>query len=420
MTGGQRQGGVVIVGAGVIGLACAHYLCKAGLKVTVLDKGEVCSGASQRNCGHILPSHIMPLNSWSNVATGLKSLFNKSSPFRVKPQPDSDLAKWMLSFLGYCRSEYVHRSATALQPLLEYSYTQLLDICEEVQGAPELEKRGLLYVFQGSDAFESFAAMDQKLADDFGISAKRISSDQLAKIEGSLRPEMSGGYFYDIDGHISPENLTRSWRTYLEEKGVEFIEYCEFEDLEVSGTRVSQLFSSAGEFQPDHVVFAMGAMSGQLTRKLNLNVPVVPGKGYTIDIKQFDNPLTQPLVIPENGVAVTPFEDRIRIGSIMEFAGFDTSLPEHRISYLLDSLQSVMAEPLSRTCLSKWYGWRPMTPDSVPIIGPIDGLKNAFLATGHQMIGLMSAPATGKLISDFILGRRPSVSADGFSPARFS
>jgi D-amino-acid dehydrogenase len=124
------------------------------------------------------------------------------------------------------------------------------------------------------------------------------------------------------------------------------------------------------------------------------------------------------MLFPEHRVGVSPFETGYRLGSMMEFAGYDATIPPQRIQQLQDSAKPYLA--ISSPCgtLQTWYGWRPMTWDSLPIIGRVPKLQNAYLATGHNMLGLSLAAATGKLIAELIEGRVPHIDPAPFSPQR--
>jgi D-amino-acid dehydrogenase len=123
--------------------------------------------------------------------------------------------------------------------------------------------------------------------------------------------------------------------------------------------------------------------------------------------------------MPEKHIAVTPFSDGLRIGSMMEFAGFDERIPEFRIRQLLDSARPFLKEPIDSTVEQTWYGWRPMTWDSLPIIGRLPAIDNGLVATGHNMLGLTLSPVTGKIIADLVAERATDLPLDAVSPARF-
>jgi len=410
---------VLIVGAGVIGLACARALSQAGVKVTLVDQGLVGAHCSQGNCGHILPSHVLPLNSWSKVRSGLAGLLNDSAPFRIKPQLDPALWAWLLRFLSKCGEDAVWSAARALKPLLDYSADQYAALARLHRSTLSWRDEGLLYVFETEAGLSAFDAEAQALDAQLGIEADWVQASALEHLEPALRPGLAGGYLYRQDASLSPERLVSLWRSELEAAGVAIIEQCEFKALKCHHGQVVELQCGEQFFTPDHVVFAMGAMSAKLARLLDIRVPVIPGKGYSITVDPLAREIRLPWVLPEYSVAMTPFDDGLRIGSMMELAGFDDSVPEHRIHQLRQSAEAVLDAPLPADERERWMGWRPMTPDSLPLIGAAPGLSNVTLATGHQMIGVMTAPGTGQLVADQILGRVPAFAADAFAPERF-
>jgi D-amino-acid dehydrogenase len=169
----------------------------------------------------------------------------------------------------------------------------------------------------------------------------------------------------------------------------------------------------------DHYVFAAGAWSSQFADSLGCRIPVEPGKGYSVTMTRPEIMPTHPMLIPEKHVGVTPFENGYRIASMMEFAGFDDSIPRARIQQLKESAVPYLKTPEGPVEQDTWYGWRPMTWDSLPIIGRVPRLSNALLATGHNMLGLSLAPMTGKAIADLVAERASDLPLDALSPTRF-
>ena len=132
-----------------------------------------------------------------------------------------------------------------------------------------------------------------------------------------------------------------------------------------------------------------------------------------------ENAPKYPILFPEHKVGVSPFDDGFRLGSMMEFAGYDSTIPEYRIQQLRDSARPYLVASVDGEAKSKWYGWRPMTWDSLPIIGRLPKLSNGYLATGHNMLGLSLAPATGRLIAEMITDQPTHLDAAAYSPTRF-
>ncbi len=183
--------------------------------------------------------------------------------------------------------------------------------------------------------------------------------------------------------------------------------------------RITGLKTSHGLITADRYVFAMGAISGQWSKRLGVKLPVLPGKGYSVTMARPEFAPEYPMLFPEHKVGVSPFDDGFRLGSMMEFVGYDTSIPAHRIQQLRDSARDYLKASVDGPALETWYGWRPMTWDSLPIIGAIPSFANGYLATGHNMLGLSLAPATGRLLAEIIKGLPPHIDPAAYTPERF-
>jgi hypothetical protein len=158
----------------------------------------------------------------------------------------------------------------------------------------------------------------------------------------------------------------------------------------------------------------------RLSRRLGCSIPVEPGKEYSVTMGQPDPCPTYPMLFPEHRVGVTPFDNRFRLGSMMELSGYDSTVPRQRIAQLRESAIPYLVTPFTQGAEETWYGWRPRTWDSLPIIGSVPNLSNAYLATGHNMLGLSLATATARLIAEMICGAPTHIDAAAFSPQRFN
>src|SRR5690606_17590246 len=174
--------------------------------------------------------------------------------------------------------------------------------------------------------------------------------------------------YYPGDVSVRPDRLNASWAARLQERGVRFLERCELRRIVTSAGRVTKLETSTGEMSAEVVVIATGAWSGRLERELGCRIPVQPGKGYSVTMARPEPCPRYPMLFPEHRVAVTPFEQGYRLGSMMEFAGFDRTIPEQRIDQLRTSAEPYLLAPHTELEHERWFGWRPMTYDSLPII----------------------------------------------------
>ena len=411
---------VIIVGAGHIGIACAHYLHAEGHDVTVIDQGRVGGACSSANCGFIVPSHVLPLTTPDALATGFKSVFQPRAAFRVKPQLRPALLRWMLEFARRCNRSDMLAAGATLHSLLEASAEEYGGLLPEPGLDSEWRTNGMLFVFAANKGFDEFGETNALLTSEYGLAAEHIAGDALADFEPALLDGLAGAWFYENDSHLRPDRLNASWARQLEESGVRFVEECCLDSVETDGNVLAGLETSTGRMHAEHYVFAAGAWSGGLASALDCRIPVEPGKGYSVTMTCPDTMPAHPMLMPEKHIGVTPFENGYRIASMMEFAGFDTSIPDFRIQQLQDSARPYLREPVGPELIDIWYGWRPMTWDSLPIIGRVPGLDNALLATGHNMLGLSLAPVTGKLIADLVAERPTDLPLEAISPARFN
>jgi D-amino-acid dehydrogenase len=165
-------------------------------------------------------------------------------------------------------------------------------------------------------------------------------------------------------------------------------------------------------------VLALGAWSPALARGLDLRVPIQPGKGYSITYTRPARAPVIPLTLKEASVCVTAWESGYRLGSTMEFAGYDTSLNRTRLDALRRGAAEYLHEPEGPAVVEEWFGWRPMTPDDLPMIGRAPGTDNLVLATGHGMLGVSLSAITGLLVSEVVAGTPPSLDLAPYAAAR--
>ncbi len=410
----------VVVGGGIVGMACAHYLAGAGHDVVVLDRAEIGSGCSHANLGYICPSHVLPLNEPGAIREGLASLFNRRAPFRFRPQLRWGLYRWMVEFARRCTHAQMVEAGRRLQPLLDSSMHEYLDLFQVLEGSGEWKRAGLAYAFRTPEAFADFAETDALLRDTYGIESSRFEGSDVTGFDPALRPDLAGAFVYHGDGFVRPESLLRQWREHLAGRGVDFREHCAVTDVRSDGGRVTGLGTARGDLAADHYVFAAGAWSPWFAAGLGCRIPIEPGKGYSITMSRPSRCPRHPMLFPEHRIGIAPFDDGYRIGSMMEFGGYDTSIPDHRIAHLTGSAAPYLQEPAGAEILETWYGWRPMTWDCLPIVGRVPGLDNAVLATGHNMLGMSLAAGTGRLVAELVSERPTHIDITAFSPNRFA
>ena len=409
------KGSAIVIGSGIVGVSAAHFLSEMGWKVTILDRGKFASGCSHANCGLICPSHILPLAEPGAVRRTLGAMMSKNSPFYIKPRLDLALWVWMWNFVRRCNVECMVESGRALQPLLESS----MSIYEELGLECEWEKRGLLFVYGDRAKLDAYGESDRMLRESFDHPARKLDGAELAAMEPALKEGLAGAWFYEGDAHLRPDRLMAAWKIKLEDRGVVIRENCEVKGFVSENEKARAVKTAMGELAADAFVVASGAWTPLLNEELGCRIPIQPGKGYSMTMKRPNICPGIPLIFPETKVAVTPWESGYRLGSMMEFAGYDESLREERLSLLKRGAEGFLKEPYTEEVEERWFGWRPMTFDGVPIIDFSPAMKNVLIAAGHNMIGMSSGPGTGRLVGEMMSGASTHIDRRPYSLARF-
>lgn len=409
-SGGTR---VLIVGGGIIGLSCAWYLRREGFEVTLIDRGKIGAACSHGNCGLVCPSHVLPLTEPGAFREALKSLLSRQPAFKVRFRADPALLSWMWKFSTRCNTKSMLTAAHPISALLGSAMAEYEKWISDEGFECQWDKQGLLFVYNTKQKLDGYEPTNQLLKEQFNEPAEKLSAKQTLALEPALKPTVAGSWYYQHDAHLRPDLLVETLRQRIEDMGVEIREDCAFESL-AGRVSASAAISELGEIAMDHYVIACGAWAPKLNAQLGVKIPIEPGKGYSITTPRPEQCPRVPMIFPEHRVAVTPLRDAYRLGSIMEFVGWNDEISEQRLRLLTDGASKYLHTPVGSQVDERWYGWRPMTPDSVPIIGKCPGWTNVWLATGHNMLGLSMAPATGKLIAELLSGQTPHVPAEPY------
>ena len=414
---------VLIVGGGVIGLACGLALQEAGRQVRVLETGTAGCGSSHGNCGTITPSHAMPLAAPGTVGRALRWVLSPDAPLYIKPRFDPALTAWLLRFAARCnRSDWL-QAAAGKTAILEASRQALPEWIARHRLDCEFTASGTDHVFRSTQAMAEFDEDLRALAE-FGIASERIDGTDYQRQEPALLDGVVGAVRFPGDASLRPERYVAELARALHEAGGDIVEHCEVHAITADGDAM-RVDSAQGEYRARDVLLAAGAWSPQLAGVLSptlapLRKAMQPGKGYSITYARPALAPRHPLVLHERSVCVTSWESSFRLGSTMEFSGYDATLNRRRLDALERGAREYLCESVGPSKREEWFGWRPMTFDDLPIIGRAPGHQHLWLATGHGMLGVSMSIATAQLVADLIIGRAPAIDPAPYRVERFT
>ncbi|UCD32802.1 MAG: FAD-dependent oxidoreductase [Desulfobacterales bacterium] len=413
-----KTNSIIIIGSGVIGAFTAYYLQKKGYTVTLLEKDRFGCGASRGNCGLIVPGHILPLNSPGNLIKGLAWMFKKDAPLLIKPRVDPDLCNWLIRFALNCRSKNIMTSAIGRAALLKGAIGLYRAFIAEESLKFDWEILGALHAFCSFDELENYQSVDDFTAQ-FNIRGNLLKRDDALNMEPALGNNIAGAWFYQQSAQLRPEALMGELRQLLAQKGVEIIEKTKATGFRTKSGRVVAVITDKGELQAGQFVVATGAWTTQLCNALGFRLPIQPGKGYSVTMQRPSDGPSMPCFFEEAKVVATPWANGLRLGGTMEFAGYDAHLTRYRLDALFAAAKRYLHRKAFHEIEEEWCGWRPMTPDGLPIIDRSSRLKNVIIAAGHNMEGISMAPGTGKLVSEMVSGEPPHIDPSPYGIARF-
>lgn len=411
---------VIVIGGGVIGCWTTWHLLQHGCDVTLVERDRIGSGASSGNCGYICPSHVHPLCGPGAIMNGLRTMAKFGGALSVPPRWDPSLWRWLWHFAKHCNADDFRNASLARHAILQSSRQQYAQYAAEHAQAIQWQENGLLLVYRSARDFEAYESSVSELRSEFEIQVDRYDAEQVCKLEPMLREDLAGGWHFPGDAHLSPVKLLAQLRSDIQGAGGAIREQTGIQELTFDGDRLSSIRTGSGErFVADAFIFTTGAEAASLGRQLGLDLPVVPGKGYSVTIDCADGMPVTPMIFEDDHVAVTPLGDSFRIGSTMQLTGFSRSIPPQRIELLKRSARHHLRSPLPKGPETQWSGWRPMMPDGIPCIGRSPRAANAFVAAGNGMIGMATGPATGKLAAELALSLVPHLDPHPYRASRF-
>jgi D-amino-acid dehydrogenase len=413
---------VVVLGSGVVGVTSAYYLARAGHEVTVIDReAGPALETSFANAGQISPGYASP---WAAPGVPLKAvkwMFQKHAPLAIRLDGTQFQLQWMWQMLQNCTSSRYAVNKGRMVRLAEYSRDCLQALRAETGIQYEGRTGGTLQVFRTQQQFDG-AAKDIAVLQDANVPYELLSAAELAQAEPALAAvshKLTGGLRLPGDETGDCQMFTTRLAALAEELGVKFRYNTPIDSLAMAGDRIAGVQCGGELVRADSFVVALGSYSTQFLSGL-VKIPVYPLKGYSITapiVNEASAPVST--VLDETyKIAITRFDDRIRVGGMAEIVGFDKSLRQARRDTLELCVNDLFPGGGDTSKATFWTGLRPMTPDGTPIVGRTP-VPNLFLNTGHGTLGWTMSCGSGQLLADVMSGKQPAIKADDLSVHRY-
>jgi len=415
--GARNHSPIVVVGAGVVGIATALYLRRDGHDVVVIDREGVAEGASKGNAGLFVVGHVLPIGMPGVLAKVPGMLLNPNSPLAIRWSYLPRLAPWLFRFVRASRPARVEEISKALAAIFSLSMESYRPLIDEARAHALVHKRGWMATYQTEAGFAADASA-YEIRRRRGVKFDVLGPEEIRQLAPALAPIHAKAVYYpDYEHTTDPYRLTLALGEALQRGGGRFVR-ANVTGFERDSARVSAVVTDGGPIACRRVVIAAGSWSRRLTRLLGIDVPLDTERGYHVMMPMDNFELRLPLMPAEYRFSITPMAGGLRLAGTVEFAGLDSPADPRRWSYMIEPARR-MIPALRDAPLSRWMGFRPSMPDSMPVIGPAPGLDNVDLAFGHGHCGLTLAAVTGRLIADSIARRRPPVDLAPYRPDRF-
>jgi glycine/D-amino acid oxidase-like deaminating enzyme len=412
---------VVVIGGGAVGLCVAHYLAAAGVPVEIIEQETVGSGASWGNAGWVCRSHSAPVPAPGVIRYALRSLGRPDSPLYVRASADLGFLRWAWRFWRSCTRSQFRKGYAALAELNRPTFELFRELADRGVDTT-LRNPGIVHAFLSVakarhhlDVQRAIAGAGYEVPDDVSV------GDAAHALDAALSADVAAAYLVPEEGVVEPDRFVRSVATSLVASGGVVHERLSVTGFEREHGAVTAVRTSRGDRRCSAVIIAAGVWSAGLVDELGYRLPLRSGKGYSFSVGLEPAP-RRPLYLGDKRIVVTPMQGVVRLAGTMELNGNDGQLDWRRIVAIAEGSRYYLGRwyddprELRDLIRDAWVGGRPLLPDGLPVLDRIEDYGNVFLATGHGMLGITLAPASGKALADYLVtGRRPEL----LQPFRF-
>ncbi len=414
---------IAVLGSGVIGVSSAYYLAKQGFEVVVVDRQPApAEETSFANAGQISPGYSAPWAAPGIPLKAMKWLFQRHAPLAMKLDGSLFQLSWLAKMLSNCTHTRYAVNKERMMRLAEYSRDVIRELRQDIGLQYEGRAQGTLQVFRTQAQLDA-AHKDIAVLKQCGVPYQLLTPQQCVEYEPALAlvaSKLTGGLRLPNDETGDCRLFTQGLAEAAKALGVTFRFGETIQAVEMAGGKVSGVRLASGLLHADAYVLALGSYSTSLARQIGLDIPVYPVKGYSLTVPITDSNMAPVSTVMDETykVAITRFDNRIRVGGMAELAGFDLGLNPRRRETLELVVGDLFPKGGDIPAASFWTGLRPMTPDGTPILGrtPID---NLLLNTGHGTLGWTMACGSGRVLADIAAGRSPEIRADDLAIERY-
>ncbi len=416
---------VVVIGAGVVGATTALCLAERGVEVTLIERHSLpAAETSHANGGGITPGHAEPWNT-PGIARRVLTRSGSSEPFRIYPRALPGLMGWGLSFLRGSTPKRYFPSARNCTRLAVYSGKCLARLREAHSLDYHQYTRGSLELYFSQAELDQAHSLRRKIGNP-EVDLKTITPDEAVSMEPALEPvagQIHGAMLFSRHESGDACEFSRLAAQRAESLGARVMFNTRLQSIELEKGQFREVFTDQGPIGADALVLAAGCTSPELTRPLGLKLPIYPVKGYsaTLELENADHAPVMPLLDLEKRIVTARFGNRLRMAGLADFEGFDRTVREDRIAWLLDSASNLLprlAEEIKSGRAETWAGLRPMTPDGAPLLGQ-SRIEGIWLNTGHGSMGWTEAAGSAQITADLLTGKPPAIDLAGLTPDRW-
>jgi D-hydroxyproline dehydrogenase len=405
-----------IIGAGIQGISNALFLQKKGYEVTIFDRDEPGSPvASYGNAGHFSPYASVPINRPDILSDVPAMLLSSTGPLALKWNYVLKMIPWFLLFIRNCTNKKMMHTAKNMHQILDLALPAYDELFDEIDLDGLVEKKGILYIWNNKNL--KSRELEIKVRNELGVDQQIVTPKEIHDLEPNIKPFYHGGVYYQHGRHArNPRKILLKLFDLFIKKGGKFLK------MNVQNVNFDEekpvIKTETQRFIFNKIIIACGAFSKKLTDNLDEKIPLDTERGYHVHFKDCDHLLSRPVIFQNRGFGITPMEQGLRVVGTVEFGGLNNPLSKSRVKNLINNAKYMLGDLPQHE--DEWLGFRPSTPDFLPVMGPSKNYKNVFYCFGHHHLGWTLAPISGKIISGMIAEENTNLNLKPYSSLRFS